>query len=117
MIFMSGPYSHSLDRNIEAKVAKMKVAASAIRSICDLGKLQAQKLLIMAQITPICLYGMQAWLRVSDAQYERLEDGFKKVVTTVLSVPSNTSYEALLCQINNFHIRQFSDAIKLKCWN
>ena len=123
MIFASGPYSATLDKNIQAKVTKMKAAASGIRAICNLpaikriGKLQAQKLLIMAQITLICLYGMQAWLRVSDAQYEQLEDGFKKAVTTVLSVPSNTNYETLLRQINNFHIRQFSDAIKLKSWN
>ena len=101
----------------------MKAAASAIRAVCNLpgikrvGKLQAQKLLIMAQVTPICLYGMQAWLRVTDEQYGRLEDGFKKAITTVLSVPGCTNYEALLRQVNNFHIRQFSDAIKLKCWN
>ena len=123
MFFVSGSYSASLDMNIEHKCKKMMIAANGIRVICNIpgvrrvGKLQAQRLLIMAQISPICLYGMQAWMRVTDAQYSKLEAGFKKAILTVLSVPKCTNYEALLRQINNIHIRQFSDAIKLKCWN
>ena len=123
MYFVSGQYSSSLDMNIDHKCKKMMTAASSIRVICNIpgvrrvGKLQAQKLLIMSQISPICLYGMQAWLRVTDSQYSKLESGFKKAIMTVLSVPSCTNYEALLRQINNIHVRQFSDAIKLKCWN
>ena len=72
----------------------------------------------MAQISSICMYRMQAWLRVTDAQFAKLEVGFKKAnILTVLLVPKCTNYKALLRQINNIHIRRFSDAIKLKCWN
>ena len=123
MLFVSGEYSETIDANVADKVKKMKAAAVSIRAVCNVpgikrvGKLRAQKLLIMAQISPICLYGMQAWLRVSDAQYAQLEKGFKEAITTVLSVPVKTNYEALLRQVNNFHIRNFSDSIKLKCWN
>ena len=123
MQFMTGPYALTIDKNVSLKMTKMKGAASGIRAVCNLpdikriGKLQAQKLLIMAQVTPICLYGMKAWLRATDEQYGKLEDGFKKAMMTILSVPSCTNYEALLRQVNNFHIRQFSDAVKLKCWN
>ena len=123
MIFMSGKYSSTIDKNISEKVKKMKVAALGIRAVCNvpgikrIGKMRAQKLLIMSQISPICLYGMQAWMRVSDSQYDQLERGFKEAIVIVLSVPIKTNYEALLRQINNFHIRNFSDAIKLKCWN
>ena len=123
MHFVTGSWQETLDKNVRGKVGKMMAAACAIRNMCNIpgikriGKLQAQKLLIMSQITPICMYGMPAWLRVSDKNYEDLETGFKRAIETVLSVPRSINYEALLRQISNFHIRQFSDNLKLKCWN
>ena len=123
MHFVTGSWQETLDKNVKGKVGKMMAAACAIRNMCNIpgikrvGKLQAQKLLIMSQITPICMYSMPAWLRVSEKHYEDLETGFKRAIETILSVPRSTNYEALLRQISNFHIRQFSDNLKLKCWN
>ena len=140
MYLCTGSYTQSLNRNIKAKCEKMLVAAQAIRLICSnpgvkvVRKLKAQKLLIMSQVSPICLYGVQDWFRVSDAQYGAgVQEGDHNHPAQQYQLRGPlTSGEQHPCADNGMclssdknrersssapFVPPCADKIKLKCWN
>ena len=123
MYFISATYKETIDYNLRKKHGVIQATASEIRNICEMplikryGKTAAQKLLIQSQIVPQCLYGTQAYIMMEDEQYAALENSFKEAITTVMSVPKNTFYAALLKVNGLMYIEHFVDMVKLKMFN
>ena len=123
MWFVEGTYRETIDKNIKAKHGLMQKAATEIRNMVDMpeikrfGKAAAQKLLAQSQIVPICIYATQAWINIEEDQYKALEDSFRDSLTTIMSVPKQTNYAALLKVNNLIHMECFVDMVKLKMWN
>ena len=122
-LLIDGSYREMIDANIRDKSGKMMAAAVHIRNLCNMpiirrmGKSYAQKLMAMAQVAPVCQYGTQAWIDIQEDQYKAIEDAFHRSLTTILSVPANTNYNALLRVCELPHMENFVDCVKLKCWN
>ena len=123
MWLVQNTYENLTDENVKAKKSLMMAAAVSIRTLCDLpqirrfGKIQAQKLMAMAQIHPIALYGTPAWISITDSQYQELEKSMKKSLEHIFAVPACVNYEALLREAGLIHLETFIDMIKLKIWN
>ena len=123
MYYVSGSYRETIEKNIKVKCGLMQASAIGIRTMCDLpeikrfGKAAAQKLLAQSQIYPLCLYGTQSWIQIEADQYKSLEDAFRSSLTTIMSVPKQTNYAALLKVNGLIHVEAFLDLVKLKCWN
>ena len=68
-----------IERNIEAKMARIIVTSNEIRNILRhpimsrFGKVLAQKTLIVSQIIPLITYGCQSWLYPNKGQIKMLE--------------------------------------------
>ena len=109
-----------IERNIEAKMARIIVTSNEIRNILRhpimsrFGKVLAQKTLIVSQIIPLITYGCQSWLYPNKGQIKMLEKILKKSLEIVLSLPANTNYEAMLNQMGLTHIESTINALKLK---
>ena len=117
MWFVQNSYENLINENVKAKKGLMMAAAVSIRTLCDLpqirrfGKIQAQKLMAMAQIYPIALYGTPAWISITDSQYQELEKSMKKSLELIFAVPSCVNYEALLREAGLIHLETFIDMI------
>ena len=116
-------YEEMISYNISVKRGLLLGAASEIRNLCSLpqirrfGKAQAQRLMCLSQLVPVCLYSTPAWIAITEEQYEELEDAFKAALVTVMSVPKYVKYSALLKVLGLPFIEHFLDCIKLKIWN
>ena len=123
MWFVEGTYRETIDKNIKVKHGLMQKAASEIRNMVDMpeikrfGKSAAQKLLAHSQIVPICIYSTQAWINIEEDQYKSLEDSFRDSLATIMSVPKQTNYAALLKVNNLIYMENLVDMVKLKMWN
>ena len=60
--------------------------------------------MIQAQIMPMLLYSTEAWLNMTDKQVKVMEDILKEAICTILSLPKQTNYEALLYEVGNCHM-------------
>ena len=54
---------------------------------------------------------------MTDKQVKVMEDILKEAICTILSLPKQTNYEALLYEVGNFHIQQWMELMKLKFYN
>ena len=112
-----------IDKNIQIKRSKIITVANKIRNLTHdpkiqrIGRLKAASLMIQAQIMPMLLYSTEAWLNMTDKQVKVMEDILKEAICTILSLPKQTNYEALLYEVGNFHIQQWMELMKLKFYN
>ena len=119
MKLVSGDIKAIIDANIRMKAGKVHQVATKIRNdvrdprMMRIGALKAAATQIQAEVIPVLLYGCEAWLRVSKAQYKAMEDILKEAIVRILSLPGTTTYEALLLEVSNFHIEQWMDCMKL----
>ena len=120
MLVTSTGVKEMVDINIKEKRKKLAPVSQAIRrmsrqpKMLRIGSMKSACLLIQAQCVPILLYSCEAWLNVSDEQYQMMEDIFRKTILKIVSLPKSSNYEAVLHEIGNFHIEQWMDSAKIK---
>ena len=116
---VSGEICDIINANIKFKSSKSYQAATAIRQrVRDIrmervGALQASALLLRSVIVPILTYATECWLHTTDKQYHEMEMIMAQAMSIVLSIPKNSCYEAMLLEIQGYHLEQWMDCLKL----
>ena len=54
------------------------------------------------------------WLKISEAQYQAMEDIVAEAITSSISLPNTTPYDTLLLEISNYHVKVWLDSMKIK---
>ena len=123
MMVTSSGVKGMIDRNIEEKRKKSLPIAQSLRklirdpTLMRVGGLKSACVMIQAKLVPTLLYGCQAWLNMDKGQVEKMEKIFRKSILKTLSLPKSTNYESVLNEINNIHMAQWIDLMKLSFYN
>ena len=119
----TGTTSDIVEANIKAKKKRIAPVVKTIRNLLKdpkikrIGRLKAACLMIQGQVVPILLYGVECWLGITEAQYKKMEDIFRSVICSILSMPKTTPYEALLHEVGQYPMRNWIDLAKIRYFN
>ena len=123
MVVTSSGLKGMIDRNIEEKRKKAIPIGQSLRklirdpTLMRIGGLKSACVMIQAKLVPTLLYGCQAWLNLDKGQVEKMEKIFRKTILKILSLPKSTNYESVLNEINNIHMAQWIDMMKLNFYS
>ena len=121
-IIKSGGYQDTLEANLNDKRSKAFIISQKIRSLIEdkrierVGRLKAASLLIQSQLIPVLIYATKGFTNLTKSQYEKFEKILSDSIKTILSLPECTNRESMLHLIDNIHLEQWIDAMKLKFW-